>query len=219
MAPEVSARSASRAAYVAAAFNLIGAATMLFLLEPGLPVDWQGQLDGGSLLAGRQAWVASHRAMWWTGWITWHAAAISLLGLYVALAGLWRVHAPILCPLALLVAAAGLAADLGAETIYMGVLPGLGREAFATAEVTGSLFTGYLGNGLYTVAGAMLTIAGSRELPRSLQAHAWLVWGLGVWLSAAALSQSSRGMFLSTAALMPTFVLWTVLLGRWLARR
>lgn len=212
MLGEVSAWSVSRAAYAAAVFNLIAAATMLFLLEPGLPLE-------GSAIESRQAWVASHRGVWWTGWIAWQAAAISLLGLYVGLAGLWRERAPILSTLALLVAAAGLAADLGAEAIYMGVLPGLARDGYATAELTGSIFTGYLGNGLYTLAGAMLTVVGRRDLPRTLVALGCLVWTLGAWLSGSALVQSSWGMFWSTATLMPTFVLWTILLGRWLARR
>lgn len=200
-------RSTSRAAYVAAALNAAGAFTMLLLLQPGLPVE-------GSRLADRVAWVDAHHALWWAGWITWHAAAISLLGLYVGLSLLWRVHAPVLSRLALLVAAAGLAADLGAEAVYMGVLPGMGREGFGVGEVYASVMTGYLGNGLYAVAGVMLTIAGRREMPRAVSTLAWLVWADAGWLSAAALTHSASGMFWSTAVLEPVFVAWTVLLAR-----
>jgi len=199
-------RSTSRAAYVAAALNAVGACTMLLLLQPGLPVE-------GSKLADRVAWVDAHHALWWAGWITWHAAAISLLGLYVGLSLLWRVHAPLLSRLALLVAAAGLASDLGAEAVYMGVMPGMGKEAFGVGEVYAAVMTGYLGNGLYAVAGVMLTIAGAREMPRTVSTLAWLVWADAAWLSAAALTHSAFGMFWSTAVLEPLFVGWTVLLA------
>src|SRR5262249_34125258 len=105
---------------------------MIVLLRPGL--------------LGDRAWIAAHRPGWIAGWLLWQAAAIALLAFYVALSMRWRERAPIRTRLAPLVAAAGLAADLGAETMLM-VDPATFRIAQA--------LTGYLGNGLYTVAGIL----------------------------------------------------------------
>src|SRR5205823_7486235 len=159
----VSPRAVARAAYVAAGANLAAAAALMLVLQPGLPLP-------GSDQASRQAYLAEHTVAWWLGWLLWHAAAIALLAFYVGLAGIWGQRAPIRCGLALLCAAAGLAADLGAQTLYMGVLPGLGADAFAAVETAAGTLTGYLGNGLYTVAGLLLTWAGLGELPRYLVA-------------------------------------------------
>lgn len=206
---EVSPRHAAWAAYAAAGLNLMAGVAMLVWLEPGLPVE-------GSRLPDRMAYLSGHRAAWWGGWLLWHAAAISLLGFFVGLAGLWRRRAPIHCDLALLCGAAGLAADLGAESLYMAVAPGLGPEAFETAERVAGVLTGYLGNGLYTIAGVLLTWAGAGELPRPLLALGAAVWAAGFGLSAATLVHSAPGQFWSTAALMPLFILWAGFVGRWI---
>ena len=114
-------RTAARAAYACAALNLAAAAAMLVLLQPGLPVP-------GSLAAARLEYIASHRSLWWAGWLSWHAAAVGLLGFYAALAGRWGAESPLGTTLALLCATAGLAADLAAESVYMGLAPRMGGE-------------------------------------------------------------------------------------------
>ena len=208
---KVSRRAVARAAYVAAGANLAAAAALVLALQPGLPLP-------GNDLPARQAYVAEHTIVWWAGWLLWHAAAIALLGFYVGLAAHWGQRAPIRCGLALLCAAAGMAVDLGAQTLYMGVLPRLGPDAFTVVEDAAGVLTGYLGNGLYTVAGLLLTWAGLGELPRYLVALGLVVWAAGLGLSAASLGHSASGQFLSTAVLMPTLVLWLVLVGRGLER-
>jgi hypothetical protein len=207
----VSPRAVARAAYVAAGANLAAAAALALVLQPGLPLP-------GNDLPARQAYLAEHTAIWWAGWLLWHAAALALLAFYVGLAGYWGQRAPIRCGLALLCAGAGLAVDLGAQTLYIGVLPGLGPEAFAAVEDAAGVLTGYLGNGLYTVAGLLLTWAGLGELPRYVVALGLVVWAAGLGLSAASLGHSASGQFWSTAVLMPTLVLWLVLVGRGLER-
>jgi hypothetical protein len=205
-------RTAARAAYAAAGLNLLAALAMPLLLAPGLPV-------ADSLPADRLAYLAAHTARWWAGWLVWHAAAIALLGFYLALAGRWGPAAPWRCALTLLCATAGLAVDLAAEAVYMGVAPRLGPEAFGVAEAAAGLLTGYVGNGLYTVAGILLTSAGAAELPRGLVALAVPVWLAGLALSAATLAGWAVGQLVSTAVLMPTFVVWAFLVGRWLDSR
>lgn len=211
MKPLIDPKSAARAAYVAALLNLLAAIAMWFWLKPGLPLPH-------SLLADRMGHVAAHPAWWILGWGLWHLAALSLVALYVGLAGQWAGRSPILCGLALMVSAAGLCADLGAETFYMGLAADLGAQDFSRLERVVGLLTGYLGNGLYTMGGLLLTIAGWRQLPVSLQTMALVVWGAGGVLSGATLFESAAVQFWSTAILMPSVVLWCAGIGRWLER-
>jgi hypothetical protein len=192
--------------------HVVAAGTMVVALQPGLPV-------AGSALAARMAYVSERTAAWWLGWLAWHAADLALLAFYVALAGRWGWRAPIRCGLALLLAGAGVANDLGAQAVYMGVAPRLGPEAFVVAEAVAGVLTGYVANGLYTVAGILLVWAGSRELPGYLVALSLPMWAAGLGLCAASLAGSPDGQFWSVAVLMPAFIGWTLLLGRWLGAR
>jgi hypothetical protein len=208
----VAPRTAARAAYLAAALNLLAALAMLLILRLGLPAP-------GSQLEDRAAYLTTHLHAWWGAWLLWHAAAIALLAFYVVLAGQWWRAAPLRCVLALLCTATGLAADLSAEALYMGLAPTLSPPALVTLETAAGLLTGYVANGLYTVAGALLTWAGAHALPRLLVLLSLPVWAAGAALSAATLAQSLQGQFWSTAILMPAFVLWAALIGRWLSHQ
>ena len=209
---DVTPRHASTAAYVAAVVNLAAGLVMLLALRHGIPA---GERD----LPARIAYVTEHTLTWRIGWLVWNLAAISLLGFFVALAARWRDRAPILCVLALLCAAGGLAADLGAETILAAVSPGLEEETYAAVESVAIALTGYLGNGLYAVGGILLTWAGRRDLPPGLLWLAATVWTAALWLSVATLVSSAAGQFASAAVLMPLFVLWAGMTGRWLSAR
>lgn len=182
----------------------------MLALRNGIPA-------GGNDLSARIAYVGDHVLAWRVGWFVWNLAAISLLGFFVVLAARWRAQAPILCGLALLCAAAGLAADLGAETMMAVVSPGLQGERYADVESVAVALTGYLGNGLYAVGGILLTLAGRRELPSALLWLAAAVWAAALWLSVATLVSSTAGQFASAATLLPLFVLWAGLTGRWLS--
>ncbi|MGH2590173.1 MAG: hypothetical protein ACRDGW_05185, partial [Actinomycetota bacterium] len=65
----------------------------------------------------------------------------------------------------------------------------------------------------------LLTWAGRRELPAGLLWIAAAVWAAALWLSVATLVSSNSGQFASAATLMPLFVLWAGLTGRWLSGR
>jgi hypothetical protein len=207
---DATSRHGPTAAYVAAAVNLAAGLVMLLALRYGIPA-------GESDLSDRIAYVREHLVAWRAGWLIWNLAAISLLALFVVLAARWREAAPILCGLALLCAAAGLAADLGAETILAVASPSLRGETYAAVESIAVALTGYLGNGLYAVAGILLTWAGRRELPRGLLWLAVAVWAVALWLAVATLVSSDAGQFASAATLMPLFVVWAGLVGRWLS--
>jgi len=208
----ISPRVVAKSAFIASGLNFTAAIAMLLVLKPGLPVE-------GSTLTGRMEYLNLHLGAWWGGWLLWHAAAISLVAFFAALACLWRDQAPILTLLAPLLAAAGLAADICAEAIYMGVVPQLAPESFTIGENIAGVMTGYVANGLYTIGGILLTWAGARKLPQSLLLMAVPLWTAGLCLSAASLMHSTTGQFWSTAILMPLFISWTFLVGRWLNRR
>src|SRR2546426_53093 len=103
---DVSLDAARKLAYLAAFANILAAALLLFVLRRGLPPR--------GLLA-RAAFISSHEAGWRLGWFSWNVAAVTLLGLFLALASRWKNEAPVLCGLAIVLATAGLAADLSAE--------------------------------------------------------------------------------------------------------
>ncbi len=203
-------RQSARIAYATAALNLTAALTMLLALRPGLPVP-------GSLVSDRIVFVTRNRGLWWAGWLTWHAAAVSLVLFLLLLAARFSRQAPARAVIAAVVSIVGLSADLSAEAIYMGVAPWLDEPRFRLAEAVGGILTGYLGNGLYTLAGILLTWAGARELPRSLLLLAVPLWSVGLCLCAASLVHCPLGQFWSTAVLMPLFILWAALVGRWLS--
>ena len=205
-------RAAGRAAFVAAGVHVLAVVVMLLWLQPGLPV-------AGSTLPQRMAYVAEHTAAWWAGWLVWQAADLALLAFYVGLAGCWWRLAPIRCGVALLSAAAGVADDAGAQAIYMGLAPRLDPQGFAVAEAVTGVLTGYVANGLYTVAGMLLVWAGAPALPRHLLLLSVPVWAAGVGLSAASLAGSTTGQFWSVALLMPAFIVWSGLMGQWLTTR
>jgi hypothetical protein len=202
---DISSRAARKIAFLTAAANALAGLAMLFVLRMGLPPEG---------LSVRSAFILSHRVAWRLEWLSWNVAAITLLALFLALASRWRKEAPFLCGLAIVVAAAGLAADLGAEGLLAG-FTGSTLHDLSLVQSEALLLTGYVGNGLYTVAGILLTAAGRKELPKGLLGLAGLVWVTGLWLSAATLLGSSTGEAVSTAILMASFVLWAALLGRW----
>src|SRR5437870_2296897 len=130
---------------------------MLLVLRRGLPVP-------GSAPSARLDFVRGHAGLWRGAWILWHAAAVSLVLLFLVLAERFRRRAPVRAALAMIVAVAGLAADLAAEAILMAVPPAFDERGFEAAEVAAGVLTGYLANGLYTAAGLLLTWAGARQL-------------------------------------------------------
>jgi hypothetical protein len=184
---------------------------MALTLKDGLPIR-------GNLFADRIVFVREHTTLWRAGWFSWHAASVGLVLLLLVLASRFRGQAPVRASLGAVLAVVGLAADLSAESIEMAVAPAVEPQNFLLVESIAGALTGYLANGLYTIAGILLTWAGARVLPRAVLALGVLVWGAGLWLSAASLAHSAAGQLWSTAVLVPLFVLWAVLVGRWLKR-
>ena len=161
--------------------------------------------------AARAAYITAHPVLWRGGWGLWIAAAISLLAFYA-----WwgsRLGAPAWGVAAFMVALAGLACDLSAESLFIGWLP----DHLESVQRTGSLFTGGAANGLYTVAGAILTLK-TRNLRGWLFGWTWGVWAAGFALTTATLSGNVAAIAACTGTLMILFCPWAAIMGRFLRR-
>ncbi len=157
-------------------------------------------------LPDRIAFVEGHPLLWRAGWCVWMAAAFSLLGFYA-----WwgcRVHARAAIA-AFLVALAGLCCDLSAESLFVGWLP----DDFERIQSAGTFLTGGMANGLYTVAGIILTLA-TPGLAKGLRAWAWLAWACGILLSVFAFAGSAIGSAVSATGLFLLFCPWVVVAGK-----
>lgn len=190
-------RDQNAAPFWCAALHAVGAVGTLVLLRGGS--------EAGGDVAQRSAWLAAHPAQWRAGWLIWMAAAVSLLAFY----SWWGSRVPPrAAAVALTVAAAGLVCDFAGESIFIGWIPAPGSAMHRTA----SLLTGGAGNGLYTLAGILLTLVTPR-MPPLLRGWAWLVWASGAALTAATIANAPAGVIVSSAALMALFIPWVVVAG------
>jgi hypothetical protein len=196
-------------AWAAAAVNLLAAILLATVLRPGLPGQGRSGTD-------RLTYIRGHLWVWRLGWLTWNVAAITLIALFVVLALRVRERSKVLAALALICAGAGLAADVSAEAALIALVPALDGNAFLDAQRTSLLITGDVANGLYSLAGSLLTVAMWRSLMPGLRAIAVVVWGAGFVLSAATIANSTGAQIVATAIVMPAFVVYAVLIGRWL---
>jgi hypothetical protein len=72
--------------------------------------------------------------------------------------------------------------------------------------------TGGAGNGLYTLAGILLTLI-TPQLGFLLRGWAWLVWASGAALTIATTANAPAGVIAASAALMALFIPWVVMMG------
>ena len=154
----------------------------------------------------RTAYIASHPVAWRIGWVIWMLAGLSLVAFY-AWWGAWLSSLRLVMA-AFLVAIAGLACDLFAESLFIGWLP-YRIEAIAPLA---SFLTGAVANTCYSVAGATLTL-GSSFLRGPLRVWAWAIWASGLALTTATLTGSARGMTIATVALMTLLCPWVAVFG------
>lgn len=185
-------------ASVCAAVNGAAALALATVLAPGAtnaPADVNA------------AYVRSHIELWRAGWLLWTLAALSLIAFFVWWAA--RLQRSAVVWAAFGVACAGLAFDVVAESLLAWWAP---DHYLDTAPLAFRL-TGIGANGLYSVAGLILTTR-TRGLPRWLAQWTWTVWLLGLGLAAAVVAGSDVAARLFTAALFALLVPWLVVFGR-----
>ena len=101
---------------------------MALLLRRGLETnpDFQDRL----------AFLVNHRVLWGFGWFTWTAAALAILYFYIAFASAHQAADPsnIWLRFAVILTAAAIGPDLAAQTIEIGVLPGIAYRVLKDRE-------------------------------------------------------------------------------------
>lgn len=199
---KLGARLRALAPHACFVLNAAGALTMLFVLRHGV--------ESSADRSARALYIAAHGGLWRGSWVLWLAAAVSLLGFYAAWGS--KLADPRRAVASFSIAAAGLAFDLAAEGLLIGWFP----EDLPRLERTCSLLAGAGANGLYTLAGTLLTL-GTEGLRGTRRLWTWIVWGSGYGLTAATLAGSVAGMTVATAALMVSFCPWIWFVGRRLA--
>jgi hypothetical protein len=190
------------APYACALLNLVAAGALLLVLRPGTEVV--------SDPASRIAYITNNELLWRAGWVCWIAAALSLLAFYA-----WwgaRLPASGWGIAALIIASAGLVFDLTAESLLIAWLP----KDYTTVAPVASLLTGGPGNGLYTVAGAVLTL-GTRGLKGWFATWTWTIWAAGFGLSAFTFAGNFVGVAVCSGVLFALFCPWAAVMGRKLA--
>jgi len=161
--------------------------------------------------ARRLAYMAEHPVLWRGGWAVWVAGALSLVAFYAWWGGHLRSWPAVAAALG--VATFGLAADLLAESWLAAWVP----EGFHHLAPAATLLTGALANGLYTLAGVLLTLA-TPGLRGALRALTWGVWTAGFGLTAATLAESPPLIAATTGLLFALFCPWVVWFGQRLRR-
>ena len=152
----------------------------------------------------RVRYIGEHIVAWRIGWMVWMVAAATLVWFYV-----WwraRVNGP---HIALLFAVAGIVADWTAELALIIA----GADGHAAVAPAAFFLTGAVANGLYTVAGIVLTLA--TRLGPIARAYAVLMWAAGAFLSIGAAIDAPLITALATAWLFALFIPWCV----WLRSR
>jgi len=190
-------------------------------LNPGLPLE----IKLHELAQPATTWAGS--------WLVWMLAAISLILFFVHW-GYWLDHfsqgkdrAWII--FGVLLGSLGMIPDTLAETLYLGTLPRLAKQAvaagpaeakaalqsFADWEFSARMLTGFLGNGFYALGGLVLQCLSfrSKALPSFCRYFGFAVWISAVALSAAVLAANTPFIYVSTAMTMGYFVWWSAWLG------
>jgi hypothetical protein len=179
---------------VCAVLNFAAAFALISVLAPATPLVADP--------VQRSVYVGNHLLEWRLGWMTWIAAALSLLWFY----WWWRdringSYVP------LILGGLGLIGDVTAELI---LIVG-GAETYIAASPFAFALTGGVANGLYTLCGIGLTLA----TPLSSIDRAWaaVMWAAGIALSIGALVNIPVLTAGATAVLFALFCPWCIYLA------
>jgi hypothetical protein len=181
------------AALLALVLHSIAGIGMALVLGEGLATN--------SDVQARLNFLVNQKAAWTLVWLTWSAAAISILYFYLVFASVATM--PVL-RLAVFLAAAGIGPDLAGQAIEIGVLPAVAgralissadRDVFFLLDRVAVMLSGYLANGLYSMAAIVLSWFTRQMYPATVWVAGLVVGSAGLILSAAALLDSVPGMF------------------------
>lgn len=194
-------RRLSWAAFAALGLHLLAGLAMLLVLRRGLQTNPD--------LSDRLLFLARHGRAWTLAWSTWTAAGASIIVFYACFLAA-HSRAKTLWWTALGLAAAALGCDWSAQYLEIVVLPGLSAspEAFLSLHRDAVLLTGAAANGFYTLDAALLVWLGREEYPVWVSAAGAGTVLFGTALTLVALADSTEGLFLANAGLVPFLLAW-----------
>jgi len=199
------------ASVLALVLHLIAGVGMALILAKGLGTNTD--------VEARLNFLVQHRTAWTFAWLTWTAAAVSILYFYLVLSSL--ASGPVV-RLAVLLTASAIGPDLAGQVAQIGVLPDMAaralvhisdRDLFFLLDRIAVLMSGYLANGLYSLSAILLSWCTRTAFPARVWAAGLIVGVSGLMLSVAALQDSVRGMFCSNVVLVPFLLIWLAMVA------
>jgi len=164
----------------------------------------------------RAGYVASHVGSWSAGWAVWMLAAVTIVGFY----SWWgsRLTAWKIAVVAVVLCAFGMACDFsgeGSAILRMSEAALSNLDRFTDIERQFTILSPGIANGLYTLAGILLTTA-TPNLPGWVRAAMWLTWIAGIAMTVSAFADTTIGIVASTVILFPPLMVWIAWMGaRW----
>ena len=198
-----------RAAIIAFSMHLLAGISVALILTNGLETNTN--------FTARLNFIVGHPAPWGFGWLTFTAAAISILYFYDALASTHRLER-----FAVLLTAAAIVADITGHTIEFGVLPSIAYRVLSSETTPDTflllhrivvLLSAYVANTLYSLSALILAWRTRGFYPRQVWISGIAVGVCGFAMSVAAIAESTDGLFWTNAILFPLILLWLALVA------
>jgi hypothetical protein len=168
-------------------------------------------------LLARRRWIEANATLWTATWIAWGLSSLSIGAFFAVwtarLAELGAARGRL--GIALVLGLAGIPFDLAGETFNL-TQPGRDPDAFERAARLYTLLGPAIANGLYCVAGLVLSREAWRVgfLRGTAGAVGVAMWSVGCVLTVAALLASRVLVVASGAGVMALFVPWAAVVGR-----
>jgi hypothetical protein len=180
----------------------------------------------------RTSFVASYETEWTIGWAIWMLAAASWVGFCAWWAGKLNnegtsdaakiSRGTIVASSAVVIAAVGTIFDFSGEGSLILLAVERAREfvnglppalvSFEKVERAFMLLSAAAANGLYTVAGILLTLI-TPGLPKGVRVLMWISWIAGITMTVAGIIGHTALFIVSSIGLFPPFLVWIAWMG------
>lgn len=208
-------RRATIVVAIAVAFH-IAACVGLLVIAPGTEMTPD--------ISQRQQWVLGAPGTWTAVWMVWSLASMSLLALCIVWAERLKelASSSVVAVLACAIVAVGVGCDLFGECVMIvwGTRANISVNEFAEAMRWYQLLSPAAANGLYCIGGLMLSSLSWKNgwLRGTPGVVGFVMWIMGLGLTAATLVEHRIGMIVAGGAVMLLFIPWATVLG-WRLRK
>jgi hypothetical protein len=175
----------------------------------------------------RASYISNHATAWNVGWSMWMFSAATFVGFCAWWGSRIGPRYSAVAVVAVVVAAFGMVCDFSGEgSLILLLVERLSHRAFeslSAIDVMRSvniergfiLLSAGAANGLYTIAGILLTLI-TPGLPKWVRAAMWVTWVAGIGMTVAAIANHVPGMVATTVLLFAPFLVWVTWMGaRW----